>query len=46
MCIENQIEKRQPSIVHFNDTEIMVKHILMFTMIDGKVTQSLQLSLQ
>lgn len=40
VCIENQIEKLQPSIAHFNDTEIMVKHILMFTMIDGKVCNS------
>jgi len=40
VCIENQIEKLQPSIFHFNDTEIMVKHILMFTMIDGKVCNS------
>jgi hypothetical protein len=46
MCIENQIEKLQPSIVHFNDyrdDEIMVKHVMMFTMIDGKVCNSVHL---
>jgi hypothetical protein len=41
--IENQTEKLQPSIFNFNDcrgNEIMVKHIMMFTMIDGKVCNS------
>jgi hypothetical protein len=43
VCIENQIEKLKPSIVHFNDyhdNEIMVKHIMILTMINGKVCSS------